>query len=236
MTWARLDDVYDDHRKVKRAWRKNARAVGMHAMAISYCSRHETDGIVDIEWIAEKIPSAKERARVLAALVDCELFEPVDAGHFRIHDYLDYNPSRAQLQAKRAADAERKARARKGTVRADSAPTRRGLASDSTGSPQGVKTESSPPVPSRPVLPPLTPLKGGNRKRDRAEAKSDRAAWAIDQFPDGDPAQVASVMAWAQQHEWPVNSRQDLEDYAIQRGAIWADMLGLSAPDPEVSP
>lgn len=158
MTWSRVDDLYDDNRKIKRAWRRHPRAVGLHAMSLTYSSRHETDGLIDLEWLEEKLPKPTEREAVIKALVECGLYEPVDGEHFRVHDYLDYNPSRADLEAKRARDAERK---RNPTgVRSDSTRTPNGSAPDvhaeSNGSPGGAsrpRTEATPashPIPSHP--------------------------------------------------------------------------------------
>jgi hypothetical protein len=52
-------------------------------MSVTYSSRHETDGLVDLEWLEEKLPTPKEREAVVAALVECGLYEPVDGEHFR---------------------------------------------------------------------------------------------------------------------------------------------------------
>lgn len=65
-----------------------------------------TDGHIDIEWLRER---AGRRAYKLAdLLVDAGLWEQNGNGYV-IHDYLDYNPSRVEIEAKRAADAARKA-------------------------------------------------------------------------------------------------------------------------------
>lgn len=142
MTWARFDDLYDDNRKVKRAWRRHPRAVGLHAMSITYSARHETDGLVDLEWLEEKLPKAAEREAVIKALVDCGLYEPIDGEHFRVHDYTDFNPSRADLESKRERDAARKR-------------SPRGFHTDSTRSPNGIRADGlvdssrSPNGPSR---------------------------------------------------------------------------------------
>jgi hypothetical protein len=89
MTWAKFDDRYDDHPKVKKAWRRDPATVGLHAMAITYSSRHETDGYVDLDWLAEKMPNPKAREKAVHTLVDCGLFEAVDGERFRVHDYTD---------------------------------------------------------------------------------------------------------------------------------------------------
>lgn len=116
--FAKLDERYDDHRKIKRAWRQTRAAVGLHAMAITYCKRHNTDGVVDAEWIEDRLPSAKERERVLTALVELELFDLGPDGSYRVHNYLEYQESatargarseRARAAADRRWDAKRNA-------------------------------------------------------------------------------------------------------------------------------
>lgn len=140
MPWAKLDDRFDDNRKVKRAWRTHPRAVGLYAMAITYCSRHETDGMVDVEWLHERLPNQRDYDGVLKALVDAELFVQVDESFYAVHDYLKHNPSRSSREAKRQADRERKARG----GRADSARNRNGRQAES-GTPH-----PSPPIPAHP--------------------------------------------------------------------------------------
>lgn len=107
MSWAKLDDRYDDNRKIKRAWRRDRAAVGLHVMAITYCCRHRTNGLVDIEWVEERLPAARERERAIGVLVDLGLFERLDDEHWLVHDYLDYNHSREERDG--LSDAGRKA-------------------------------------------------------------------------------------------------------------------------------
>lgn len=159
MTWARFDDLYDDNRKIKRAWRRHPRAVGLHAMSITYSSRHETDGLVDLDWLEEKMPKPAEREAVIKALVECGLFEPVDGERFQVHDYTKFNPSRADLESKRKRDADRKRNPR--GVHAESERSPNGsvedVHADSNGTPSGpsrARADATPaarPVPSRPV-------------------------------------------------------------------------------------
>jgi hypothetical protein len=159
MSWAKFDDRYDDNRKVKRAWRTHPRAVGLHAMAVTYCARHETDGVVDVEWIEDRLPTRVEREKCLVALLKAGLFERIDDEHFRIHDYLEYNDSHAVLSERRARDAERKAR---------------GRAKQSERSPRGrvadVHAESDGPDPTRPDHTP-NPTGNGHVASDLDDAK-----------------------------------------------------------------
>lgn len=108
MAWAKLDDRYDDNPKIKRAWLMHMGAVGLHSMAVTYCCRHELDGLLGDAWIKEKLPVKRDRDAICAALVECGLFEVVADG-FVVHDFLDFNPSREELRERREKDRVRKA-------------------------------------------------------------------------------------------------------------------------------
>jgi 5-methylcytosine-specific restriction endonuclease McrA len=131
MSWAKADDRYDDTPKIKRAWRLSGYAVGLHWMAVTSCARHESDGLIDPEWLAERLAVIPRKAAVAAlkTLVSVGLFEELPAGETRsttdedgnlvtvgplpenayiVHDYLDYNPSSAQSGVRREWDRRRK--------------------------------------------------------------------------------------------------------------------------------
>jgi len=139
MSWAKFDDRYDDNRKVRRAWKAHQGTVGLHAMAVTYCARHETDGLVDVDWLEDRVPVARVRRQILSALVTNGLFEVIDAEHYLVHDYLQYNDSHEVLRGRRRREADRKAALRAGGrgegVRAESAGTNRRLPSDKPGCP-----------------------------------------------------------------------------------------------------
>lgn len=159
MSWGKLDDRYDDNQKVKRAWKECRAAVGLHVMAITYCCRHDVDGIVSADWIEEKIPKPAERKKAVDALVRHGLFEVVDAETFQIHDFLEFNESRESKMVRRERDRVRKSKggsaSRPSGVPADSARNPDGIHADS-GSPAG----ASRPDPAHPV-PPTTENEGG---------------------------------------------------------------------------
>jgi len=68
--------------------------MGLHCWSISYCDYHRTDGFVgNGVWPAK----AGWRAAV-KQLVTARLWEPV-LGGYRVHDYLDYNRSRAAIES-----------------------------------------------------------------------------------------------------------------------------------------
>lgn len=107
MTWAKLDDRFHGHRKVRRAWRRSRASIGLFALALTYSAMHELDGVIDEDWVAEQLPQQKERDMTVAALIDAGLWEPHPEG-WLIHDYLEYNPSAANSERVRGVDRFRK--------------------------------------------------------------------------------------------------------------------------------
>lgn len=142
MSWVKTDDRYDDTRKIKRAWRRHRATVGLHAMAKSYCARHETDGVIDLDWIEDRLPDDDERKQVIAVMTDVGLLEylpaeerkritvtrvkkgkqvkvtvnhgPFPEDVYLVHDYLEFNEARQEAEERRQKDAERKTRERAG--------------------------------------------------------------------------------------------------------------------------
>jgi hypothetical protein len=200
MSWARLDDRFHDNRKIRRLWRREGLALGLHVMAITYCAGNETDGIVDLEFVEERIPQVRDRDRIVAALVEVGLWAAADDGRgWRIHDYLDFNPSHESLVAKREADVERKRRGRdtqaktRGNsvrnpngstpdVHADSKRSSVRILAESEGKSPGIRAVSSGPDPTRPIDPPVVPP--GGRRRDVAEFKNACESYGRTHFPD----------------------------------------------------
>lgn len=120
MPWVRLDDATYENSKVMAAgplaellWRRS----------IEYAARNLTDGFIPfrvvpslVNWdgVAEYDPSREDERQVMGfqirpyslatTLMEAGLWDEVDGG-FRIHDYLDYQPSRVQVEADRARNA-----------------------------------------------------------------------------------------------------------------------------------
>jgi hypothetical protein len=148
MPWTRFDDAMGEHRKVRRALvAGGVGTFGLHAMGLLHASRYLTDGYVEQEFVTETFALAhtkrNECARVLQALEQNGLWLPTGDGGWTIHDYLDHNPSRAEIEEKRRRDAERKASGR----RVDSKRSPRGQASESarpTPTPTPIPSSSSP--------------------------------------------------------------------------------------------
>ena len=106
MSWAKFDDAYYDNPKMLRV---GLVGTGLHARAIAYCARHETDGHVPAAWVEGQLLELKpaERKRVIATVVDAGAFHR-DNGGYVVNDYLEFNPSRAEIAARKESDRKRK--------------------------------------------------------------------------------------------------------------------------------
>lgn len=105
MSWAKFDDAFPWHRKVRRL---SDGAFRLHVTAICYAAKDYTDGLILVEDLDE-MPAVRQVEKRIVELVAARLWEPVDGG-WVVHDYLEYNPSRAKVQADRAALRERQRR------------------------------------------------------------------------------------------------------------------------------
>ena len=109
MAYVRLDDQIDEHPKILRA---GPAAAWMWAMAIAYSNRRLTDGFVPMEQI-HRLTSVRGPAALKLAEVCVRerLFDAVEGG-YRVHDYLDLNPTKEKAETAREAAARRKAEQR----------------------------------------------------------------------------------------------------------------------------
>jgi hypothetical protein len=129
MAWVKLDDQLPHHPKFTKI---SPAACWMWICAVAYCQRHLTDGVISHRSCTVLAPNLhRNRTRLVNSLVRAKLFLRAKGG-YRIHDYLDHNPSRASVLQKRAEDAKRKLSAR---------------------NPRGVRKDSTvrPRVPSHPI-------------------------------------------------------------------------------------
>lgn len=152
MGWLKIDDKFPRHPKIvaggiETSW--------FYTCALAHCAEQLTDGFVAngvVNMVAPHVDYPKDVAERCA---DLELFERVDGGYL-IPNYTDYNPSREEALAKRAAAAKRKAKqraaskAKRDRQRESQGESRRDSHGDGHSDSHG---ESHPPrpVPSRPV-------------------------------------------------------------------------------------
>jgi hypothetical protein len=101
VTWVNLDDQFPEHPKVVAL---SDGAFRLHVSAIAYANRFLTDGILQAEAIGRLIP--RYRKSYLDELLRRMLWVEVMPGVYEIHDYLDWNKSRAEVEKRREARAE----------------------------------------------------------------------------------------------------------------------------------
>lgn len=108
MSFVLLDDQIAQHPKVLRA---GAEAAWLWAVSIAYCSRQLTDGAVPTEALETLGRFKTSTAKLAATLVSVRLFD-ADGANYRVHDYLEHNPTKAMVLERRRKAAERKAASR----------------------------------------------------------------------------------------------------------------------------
>lgn len=151
MTWLRIDDGMLDHRKWAgfeddpKGW---AECVSVWLALGLYCARVSSDGFVEDTRVSRLTPLGARARQRCDDLVRAGLMEREEGG-YRFHDWLDYQPSAADVTRDREAARLRQQRARDEarSRRESRAPSRRDMQRDS----RVTDTVShGPPVPTRP--------------------------------------------------------------------------------------
>jgi hypothetical protein len=104
--WVKLDDRFPRNPKVRGL---SDRAFRSYVEGLCHCGEQETNGQVD-----PASARAIARPRAIAELVDAGLWlvDPEPKGGYWVKDYLDFNPSREEIQRQRTLANERKRRYR----------------------------------------------------------------------------------------------------------------------------
>lgn len=98
MTWIKLDDGFTDHPKIAAL---PPTAFRLHVAGLCYCGRYLTDGIIPAQAVPQLV--RQYRSRDLQWLVRGEVWAKLDQGNaYQIHDYLDWNLSRAEVEKRHA--------------------------------------------------------------------------------------------------------------------------------------
>lgn len=105
--WVRFENTMPENLKVAPG---SDRAFRLWLHAICYCSRAQTDGFVPAALVTSLSVTATRKT--VEELLTAGLFERVDAGYL-VHNYLDYNPSRARISEMREGTRQRVADHRK---------------------------------------------------------------------------------------------------------------------------
>lgn len=161
MPWVRLDDNFYRHPKVREL---TANAFRAWVSGLGYCSSLLTDGVISRAAFAE-IGADPE---IESELVNAGLWERHRNGKLIVHDYLEYQPSRARVDAARAGSRERVQRHRNGNV----TPLHdRFMGRGCNAAETALARAISHPIPSHDQDPPVGPPSAVARASRRAEPK-----------------------------------------------------------------
>ena len=138
MSWVKVDDGLPDHPKFLALGRDRLAAIGALVTMLAYCNRYLTDGAVP-RAAAQRIP-----VRLLARLQRVGVIDPAEDG-WTIHDYNDYQPSKAEVLTLRAARSEA---GRRGGIR--SGQSRRKDANSEANGEASAWLPLAPPTTTRP--------------------------------------------------------------------------------------
>src|SRR5260221_521493 len=105
MTWVALDDQFFSHPKTLRAGR-DARDVFL--VAVGYCGQHLTDGLIPAGALPMigSLAIGGDATECAVKLVAVGLWEETDGG-WQVHDYLEYQQSKSQVDHRKEKAAER---------------------------------------------------------------------------------------------------------------------------------
>ena len=128
MSWTRIDDQFSDHPKLVSA---GPIAMALQVAAFNYCSRFLTDGAIPGAFAEQKAKQTLEQVlkhllsdrlitdqlilggiddkvkpeSLIQVMLDHGLWEKTQTGYM-VHDFLEYNPSKAQVLEERQKRAE----------------------------------------------------------------------------------------------------------------------------------
>lgn len=104
MTWVRLDDAMPSHPKILEL---SEAEFAFYVALICYANQHQTDGKVSEKSLKTVRWFRKNR---IAKLVETGLLIHSVPGEYEIHDFNEYQRSKASIQAERDSSRERQAR------------------------------------------------------------------------------------------------------------------------------
>jgi hypothetical protein len=151
MTWAKLDDRFDENPKVLSV---PIEARLLYVCGLTYSARALSDGFIPAALLPRLVPDLRRPERRAAELVRAGLWEEAARPGWRIHDWEKYNPPAAVVKAERERARQRMADVRanqRGTFRRTD-PARSGERSGEQEAEFGrTSAERSPPGSGSPV-------------------------------------------------------------------------------------
>ncbi len=114
MSWAKLDDRANEHRKQLAA---GAEACWLWACGLMYANRQTArDGFIPEQMLPMLYPLPPgKRGKLVAKLLDVGLWEAAPGG-YQIHDFTDWNRTKEQVETEREATRNRVAKHRANAV------------------------------------------------------------------------------------------------------------------------
>lgn len=238
MSFAQFHDGFYRNPKVRRAGSLGA---WMWAASIGYASENLTDGFIPSHELAALCSDldTKPRLKVAAKLVEVGLWEVVDGG-WRIHDYLNWNLSKAAIIARREANLARVNKHRGKVPRHGEGNARVMHYNEHYTAGDSARTNAPP---SGPTSSDPSPLVGGVTAGTPARAREDIEAM-VDDAPRA-PTRERESIASANGPSTTPQSRTLLDDLRTATGARatlvgtlaeergLADMLARLSPTPD---
>jgi hypothetical protein len=196
MAWVKVDDQFFRHPKVMAAGRD---ARDLYLVGLCYCAQSLTDGFVPSQAVRVLAAEAEIDTGPASAarLVEVGLWEPTEAG-YRVHDYLEYQPSKDQVLHTREvrAEAGRRGGKQKASNLLDKSPSKTLAKSKQNSAPYPSRTHPDPvpiPVPAdRPTGEGMDrPVPSHRAPRPHPlppefALDDDMRAWAAEFAPDAD--------------------------------------------------
>lgn len=130
MSWVRIDENAMEHPKIGGL---PDGAFRLWVQALAYCQKFLTDGAVNVVALKGLRAYSSQRR---AVLVTVGLWDEVSDGSVRVHDFLDWNESRAAVVQARQDSKERRDRWRRRHASLDAVP---GASPDASKTPSDVR-------------------------------------------------------------------------------------------------
>jgi hypothetical protein len=143
MPWVKLDEAFPEHHKITAA---GGDAGWLFVCALAYCNRNLTNGFIP-DGIVGRLSDRRRPAELVRKLVGVGLLEPVKGG-WQIHDYLEYQTSRAKVEEERAKARDRMARIRGSSPEHSESVRPNNPRSSPRGSPYPIPIPIPIPIPS----------------------------------------------------------------------------------------
>lgn len=105
MPWVKLDDTFWSNRKLERL---SDKAYRLYMRGLGYASQYLTDGILD----ATDLRTLGAQRKACDELVAAGCWNVIPDGGYEIHDYLEFQPSRADVLQRRQQANDRQSKRR----------------------------------------------------------------------------------------------------------------------------